>query len=320
MNLLLTGAYQYTDSQINQLISLGCKVVLVQDERLSINKNALNIELSDINIIVCNGLFMNNDIAQFNGLKFIQLTSAGLDKIPLNYIENHDIQLANAKGIYSIPMAEWVIVKILEIYKNTRYFEEAQRRSEWMKNRNLLELNGKIVGIIGTGSVGIEVAKRLKVFGCNVMGFDNSGNKKEYFDECKTVNELNLHVGQCDIVVLTLPLTDKSKHIINYEMLNSMKDDAVLVNVSRGGIINEEDLIAHLEKGKLRGVALDVFEMEPLEKQSILWDIPRVLITPHNSFISDNTPIRMFELIYRNIKAFKENMPLLNELKSKKNV
>jgi len=264
--------------------------------------------------VVCNGLFQKNDISEFSNLKMIQLISAGLDRVPLGEIKRRGIKLANAKGVYSIPMAEFVILKILEIYKNSRFFEDAQKQSTWIKNRELIELNSKSVGIIGTGSIGIEIAKRAKAFGTKVIGLNTSGKDVRYFDECMVFSELYKFLNICDVIVLSLPLTDKTKNIINKITLDHMKDDAVLINVSRGGIVNESDLLNHLNKGKLRGIALDVFAEEPLPTQNPLWNHPRIIATPHNSYISDNVSNRLFELIYNNLKAFIENKTMNNEI------
>ena len=264
--------------------------------------------------MVCNGLFLHNDIKKFSKLKMVQLTSTGLEKVPIDEIKKRSIKLCNAKGIYSVPMSEWVVLKILEIYKRSRFFEDSQRRLEWVKNRDLLELDRKTIGIVGTGSVGVEVAKRVQVFGCKVIGVNTQGVKENYFDECIPVKELNTFLSKCDVIVLTLPLTDKTRNLINKETLAFMKDDAVLINVSRGGIINERDLLHHLNAGKLRGAALDVFEQEPLPTDSSLWRHQRVIATPHNSFTSDNTSSRMFDLIYGNLKAYIQKKPLKNQI------
>ena len=306
---LLTYSYKYNDEQIYKVRKLGYDVLLCKNEL-----EPLSSELFDCEVVVCNGLFLNNDIKKFSNIKMVQLTSSGLDRVPVDEIKKRGVLLCNAKGIFSVPMSEWVILKILEIYKCTRFFEEGQRRLEWVKNRNLLELNGKTIGIIGTGSVGVEVAKRLQAFDCTVLGLNTRGVIENYFDNCMSVKSLSLFLSNCDVIVLTLPLTNKTQKLINKDTLPFMKDDAVLINVSRGGIINEEDLLAHLNNGKLRGVALDVFEQEPLPINNSLWKHERVLATPHNSFASDNISSRMFDLIYENLKAFIENEPLKNQV------
>src|SRR5690606_16220867 len=119
MKLLLTGAFKYSEEQLDSLKSLGYEILFIQDERVP-----LEVDVSDVDAVVCNGLFLYNDIKKFKNLKFIQLTSAGLDRVPLDYIKDQGIKIFNARGVYSVPMAEWVVLKILEIYKKSRKFYE----------------------------------------------------------------------------------------------------------------------------------------------------------------------------------------------------
>lgn len=294
--LLLTGAFKYSQEKLNKLESLGFKIIFVQDE-----SKTLNFEVSDIDAVVCNNLFVYNDIKEFKNLRTIQLTSAGLDRVPLEYINENGIQLFNARGVYSIPMAEWAILKILEIYKKTRVFYKSQEKHKWEKQRALLELTDKTAAIIGYGSVGMEIAKRLNTFGVNVISVDRQLREDEYLNESILIDDLDDALVKSDIIVLTLPLTDETKHLINEEKIKVMKDDAVLINVSRGGIIDETALIESLKKDKFLGIALDVFEEEPLS-ESPLWDFENVIITPHNSFVSDKVNERLFELMVENLR------------------
>ena len=293
--LLLTGAFKFSREQLSNLEPLGYEIVFVQDER-----KALNIDVSDIDAVVCNSLFIYNDIKEFKNLRIIQLTSAGLDRVPLDYINEKGIQLFNARGVYSIPMAEWVTLKILEIYKKSRVFYKNQVQHKWEKQRNLLELTDKTAAIIGYGNVGKEIAKRLKAFGVTVISVDKQVKEDEYIDEAILIDDIDAALEKSDIIVLTMPLTDETKHLINEEKIKVIKDDAVLINVSRGEIIDETALIESLNKDKFLGVALDVFEEEPLS-ESPLWDFEQVIITPHNSFVSDKVKERLFELMIENL-------------------
>lgn len=299
MKVLLTGAFKYTKEQLKSIENLGYEIVFVQDER-----EKLDIDVSDIEVVVCNGLFLYNDISRFKNLKYIQLTSAGLDRVPLDYIGKNKIILNNAKGVYSIPMAEWVILKILEIYKDSHGFKSSQNKKEWKKNRELIELYGKTAAIFGFGSVGEEVAKRLKCFGVNIIGVGKRNIISEYIDEFCNVEEKEYALNKSDIVVLTLPFTEQTRHMFNKETLEKMKDKSVLVNVSRGGIIDELALIDKIKEKKFLGVSLDVFENEPLDLNSELWEIEEINITPHNSFVSDNIDKRLFKLIFDNLKEY----------------
>lgn len=297
MKLLLTGAFKYSEEQLNTIHSLGYEVTFVQDERVP-----LDIDVSEFEAVICNSIFLYNDITKFKNLRFIQLTSAGLDRVPLDYIKEKGIKLFNAKGVYSVPMAEWVVLKTLEIYKKSRQFYDNQVERKWDKQRDLLELTDKTASIIGFGSVGYEVAKRLKAFDVKVIGVGRRKIESDLLDEYYLIEDINEVLNKSDIVILTLPLTEETRHLIDKDKIQNMKNNSVLVNVSRGGVIDEAALIKAIQCGKFLGVALDVFEEEPLSKGNLLWDYENVVITPHNSYLSDKINEKLFESIINNLK------------------
>lgn len=305
--VLMTDACKLSQQQTDRITKMGYEIFICRDDADRIPDTFLKSQA-----IVCNRLLSVQDIEDFPDIHFIQLTSSGLDHMPLDKIRQRGIVLCNARGVYSIPIAEWVVLKILEMYKNTRFFHDAQRSAQWIKNREMLELNGKTAGIIGTGSIGCEIAKRLKAFGCKVIGLNLSGGCNEFFDSTEELGALDRFLAKCDIVILALPLTPQTRNLINRKNLCCMKNNAVLVNVSRGSIVNEEDLLQHLDRGYLKGAALDVFENEPLPELNPLWHHPRVLVTPHNSFVSENNTDRLFELVFSNLLAFQEGKPFQN--------
>jgi phosphoglycerate dehydrogenase-like enzyme len=298
MKLLLTGAFKYSQEQLNMIQSLGYEVTFVQDERVP-----LDIDVSEFEAVVCNSLFLYNDITRFKKLEFIQLTSAGLDRVPLDYLKEKGIKLFNAKGVYSIPMAEWVVLKILEIYKKSRKFYDNQAEHKWDKQRDLLELTDKTASIIGFGSVGYEVAKRLKAFDVKVIGVGRRKIESDLLDEYYLIEDIDQVLNKSDIVILTLPLTEETRHLIDRDKIKNMKDNSVLVNVSRGGVIDESDVIEAIQCEKFLGVALDVFDEEPLNNDSLLWDFENVIVTPHNSFVSDKVSERLICIIIKNLKT-----------------
>lgn len=297
MKLLLTGAFKYSEEQLDNINSLGYEILFIQDERVP-----LEIDVSDVDAVVCNGLFLYNDIKKFENLKFIQLTSAGLDRVPLDYIEEQGIKLYNAKGVYSVPMAEWVVLKILEIYKKSRKFYDSQREHKWEKQRDLFELTNKTAAIIGFGDVGTEVAKRLKAFDVNIVGVGRSKKESLYVDDFYLKGQIDDALKKSDIIILTLPLTDETRQLIDAKRVELIKDNCVLINISRGGLIDESALIEALQLNKFLGVALDVFDKEPLQEDNPLWNFDRLIVTPHNSFVSDRVYERLFELIMENLK------------------
>lgn len=295
--VLLTGAYHYTDEQIKAIEDLGWQVTFIKNELTK-----LDIPVEEYDAVVCNGLFLHNDIARFKNLKMVQATSAGLERLPIEYMEKHHILYYNAKGVYSIPMAEWAVMSILEIYKNAYRFFRKQQKKIWEKDRTLLELSDKKVCIIGYGSVGQETAKRLDAFGTEITAVNRSPVNDVLIHKWVTLDQIDEVLPEADIVVLCIALTQETTRFFNEDRLMKMKAGSVLINISRGVVIDENALICCLQEERFRGVALDVFEEEPLPGNSKLWDDPRVIITPHNSFVGDKVRERMFQLIYNNLK------------------
>ncbi len=296
MKLLLTGAFKCTDEQIEYLKSLGHDIVFFGDER-----EKLDFDVSDIEGVICNGLFVYNDIEQFHSLKYIQLTSAGFDRVPMDYIKQHGIEIHNARGVYSVPMAEFALTGILQLVKQSRFFYENQKQHIWEKSRTLGELAGKTAVIVGAGNIGSEVAKRLKAFDVTVVGIDITTDQRPYFDKIELLNNLDEQLKAADIVVLTLPLTDDTKGMFDKSKFDLMKNSCIFVNIARGQLVVESDLIYALKNKKISGAVLDVFETEPLEKTSPLWDMDNVIITPHNSFVGVGNTERLSKIIFENI-------------------
>ena len=296
---LITGASHFTPEQIEKLCNLGGRIIYMQNE-----SEELPVPPNEVEIVVCNGLFLHYDISLFTALKLIQLTSAGLDRVPLDYIREKGINLFNARGVYSIPMAEWAMGRILEHYKHFNRFNQNQQKSVWVKDRGLREINGTKAAIIGAGNIGQEVAKRLSAFGADITGYDVFHGDRPYFESVHHVDALLPEVHEYDIVVLTVPLTNETRNMISKPMLEAMKQDAMLVNIARGGLIDTDALIEVLNDRVDLFAALDVFEDEPLVSESPLWSMPNVAVSPHNSFVSNGNNERMFSVIYNNLKTY----------------
>lgn len=301
MNILLTGAFNYSSQHLKEIENLGYKIIHVQEER-----KTLKIDVSIFDVVVCNSLFVYNDIKSFKNLKMIHLTSAGLDRVPLEYIKENNITLFNAKGVYSIPIAEWTILKILEVYKKSKTFSRQQTNKEWKKQRGLEELTNKKVGILGYGDIGNEIAKRLTAFDAKIYAFDIFEPNTNYHYQYNHINKIQKNLNKLDIIILSLPLTKETLKLVNKDFLNKMKSDALFVNISRGKIVVEKDLIKHLKENNRFNAILDVFEKEPLSQNSNLWDLDNVIITPHNSYESQLNSERLFNKILINLKRFSD--------------
>ncbi len=299
MKLLVTGAWNCTKEQLNCLENMGNDILFMQNEKDALPQGAENVQG-----VICNGLFLYHSIESFKNLKYIQLTSAGYDRVPMDYISKHNIKIFNARGVYSVPMAEFAICGVLELYKQSKFFFENQKSHRWEKHRGLLELSEKNVLIVGCGSVGTECAKRFCAFGCEVTGVDLFPDTScGYYKEVVSLDKLDQKLMQSDVVVLTLSLTEQTENLFNKERFEKMKNNSVLVNIARGAIVNQADLICALET-KLLGAVLDVFEKEPLEENDVLWNMGNVILTPHNSFVGDFNADRLWAVIKTNMENF----------------
>lgn len=294
MNLLVTGAWREAKENIKALKDEGHCVYFMQFE-----EDKLNCDYEWVEGVICNSLFLSHPIELFSNLRYIQLTSAGFDRVPMDYVRQHNITIHNAKGVYSVPMAEFAVFGVLSLYKRMIFFWKNQQKHVWKKNRKLLELQNKIVCIVGCGDVGSECAKRFRVFGCKVIGVNRTMIQKDEFDIIYSLSALDEVIPQADILVLTLPDTRETNHIIDEKKICSLKSSSIIVNIARGGVVDMAALTENI--GKIGGAVLDVFEDEPLNKNSPLWDAENVIITPHNSFVSDGNAERLKKIIFSNL-------------------
>ena len=296
MNLLITGAFRCTQQQLDTIARLGHQVVFMQQE-----SDSLPVDPAWVEGTVCNGLFLHHDISKFENLRFIQLTSAGFDRVPMEEVNRRGIKICNARGVYGIPMAEFAVAGVLQLYKQSRFFAENQKSHGWNKHRGLLELWGKQVAIVGCGNIGQECAKRFAAFDCRVVGVDIFEAELPNISRMYHISKLQEVLPHSDVVVLTLPLTEETKHLFGESAFAAMKKGAILVNIARGGVVDTQALIQALQ-GHLGGAVLDVFEEEPLSPDSPLWDMEQVLLTPHNSFVGDHNSQRLESVILSNLK------------------
>lgn len=299
MNLLVTGAWQDGKEQLDTIRDMGHAVVFHQYE-----KDPLSCPCEWVEGVVCNGLFLYHPVENFPNLKFIQLTSAGYDRVPMEEVRKRGIAVHNARDVYSIPMAEYAVGGVLQLYKQLPAFRENQKRHAWEKRRGLLELAGKSVCIVGCGSVGSECAKRFQAFGCMVTGIATSERIQPFFDAVRPAEALDFVLSGIDVVVLALPLMEASRHLLDADRFERIKQGAVLVNIARGAVVDTPALISALQTGRLAGAVLDVFEEEPLNPDSPLWELDNVILTPHNSFVGNGVQQRLNAVILGNLQQF----------------
>lgn len=299
MKILVTSAWRATPEEFRRLREMGHQIFFQQQEN-----TALKCPAEEVEAVICNALFLSHPIEQFSHLRYIQLTSAGFDRVPQEYIHTHGMEIHNARGVYSIPMAEHALAGVLALYRHLNEFRSFQHQAKWEKLRNLEELFGRDILIVGCGSVGTETAHRFAAFGCRVTGIDLVSRREvSPFQEILTLEHLDQKLPQTDILILTVPLTEDTHRLLDARRLSMLAAGAVVVNISRGGVVDQEALTGELISGRLRAV-LDVFEEEPLAGDNPLWQLENVLLTPHNSFVGNGNATRLSELIFHNLRYF----------------
>ncbi len=303
--------HDYGQEKFNLIRDLGYEIVHLREEA-EFNEE----ELKDIEVLVCYNPFKNLDISKLDKLKLIQLSSTGIDQVPRDKL-NKDIVVSNNKGGYSIPIGEWIVMSILNLMKNTNKLFRQQQDKKWKMNKGCLEVYGKKVGFLGTGTLAQEGAKRLQGFGVERIGFNTNGRIVDNMELCYPLKDVHKEIGKCDIVICTLPYTEETHELINNNFISKMKDGVFFINVSRGMVVNEPDLIKNVKNGKIKGAALDVFYEEPLSPDNELWNLENVIISPHNSWMSEMRNERRFEGIIENLRRYKEGREVINKVDMK---
>jgi phosphoglycerate dehydrogenase-like enzyme len=247
-------------------------------------------------------------------LRWIQLTSAGADRLLNSGFVEQGIVVTTVSGLHATPIGEFVISSMLMFAKGAPRTMRAQAKHEWTRFAPT-ELRGKTIGIVGIGHIGAEVGRLAKAFGCRVIATRRSATtvtSEPYADEIMPAAALPRLLGESDYVVLSMPLTPETRGMIAEPQLRSMKPTAVLVNIARGAVTVEADLIRALQEGWIAGAALDVFDQEPLPPESPFWDMENVILTPH---ISGGTEIynqRAVEIFVDNLRRYLAGQPLQN--------
>ncbi|MCC5426244.1 phosphoglycerate dehydrogenase [Clostridium botulinum] len=305
MSIKALFTYNYGKENMKKIESLGYDITIINEKEIQYKNN-----LKDTEVLVCYNPFNTLDISLMENLKWIQLSSTGVDQVPKDIVLKNNVIVTNNNGGYSIPMAEWIVLKTLELLKNSKEFYKKQENKIWKLDTSLLELCGKTIGFIGTGSIAKETAKRFSGFNVNILGVNTKGRDVGYFNKCYSKENIKEMVSKSDIVILSIPYTKETENLVDENVLNSMKDGVLFINISRGSIVDERKLIENLKLGKIKGAALDVFEEEPLFKDNPIWELDNAIITPHNSWISEKRNTRRFDIIYENLKNYKEGTEL----------
>ncbi|MDH5377727.1 MAG: phosphoglycerate dehydrogenase [Gammaproteobacteria bacterium] len=274
------------------------KVVVVTPEEL-------NKELEDVEAIIPEHHTIDGPLLdRAKNLKLVQ-TGAGYDNVMVDECTKRGVYVANAAGVNASAVAEHVFAFILCWYKNMIPLDGLMKRGENGIDCIGAELSGKAIGIVGLGNIGREVARLAKAFNMNVLGYHVRPIDTEVEIELKDFETL---LRSSDVVTLHTPLNDRTKHLIGRRELVLMREDAFLINTSRGQVVNEAALIEALQSKKIGGAGLDVFETEPLPKNSPLRKLNNVILTPHRAGSPDGLHFhhKRYEFFLENIRRVSE--------------
>ncbi len=244
-------------------------------------------------------------------LEWIQSTAAGFDNPLFAELAKRGIRLTNSDA-QAIAISEFVLGAVLAEYQNPTARLQTQAAKEW-KGIDFREIAGTTWMIVGIGNIGNETARRARAFDAHIIGVKRTGESPEAHETIRPA-DMKARLPDCDVVVFTSPLNNETHHMGNADFFAAMKEGATFVNIGRGGLVNETDLLAALDKGTPGVAILDVFETEPLPETSPLWDHPNVRVTPHSSPKSNGTPFRAQTLFLENLNAFLKGTPLRNEV------
>ena len=279
-------------------------------------------------------------------LRWIQVTSAGVDRLLFDELRRSDVIVTNARGVYSIPIAEQVLAMMLAFARQLPTCIREQSRGRWagsVVGGKPVVLAGKTCVVLGLGDIGTEVARRAKAFGMKVLGIRRrpgtlrvswdafatdsvaagepprpapAGQKRPslpgFVDEVVDQRGMQAVLARADYLVVALPLTEATRHIVDAQALSVLKPTACVFNIGRGALIDEPALIRALQEGRLAGAGLDVFEQEPLPPESPLYRMENVIITPHSGGRSPENGEKLVSLFCRNLRRYLARKPLLN--------
>ena len=275
--------------------------------------------LGDAVALIGGGAVSAEMLAAAPRLRWIQATSAGVEEFLIPDLHERSITLTNFSGINAPPIADHVLAMLLAFARGLKPLLARQNEHAWPEEEDApatFEPAGQTIGIVGLGAIGEGVAARAHGLGMRVLGLQRHppDEPPPGVERVLASEELPDLLAQSDHVVLCLPLTDATEHLIGREELRQMRRSAYLYNVGRGGLIDQEALIAALRAGTIAGAGLDVVEPEPLPPDSPLWDLPNVIITGHTAGASPQNWERGIELLADNVRRFLAGEPLHNEV------
>ena len=266
--------------------------------------------LKDADIVITNKVVISKEIMDASNLKLICISATGTNNVDLEYAKQKNIEVKNVAGYSSSSVVQVAFSMIFQIVQKLDYYKKYVDDGNWQKSeifthidKPFFELDGKKVGIIGLGDIGRNFAKKASAFDCEVMYFSTSGKNSNSEYKQVSLDEL---LKTCDIISIHCPLNENTKDLLNYENMKNIKDGAILLNLGRGGIINETDLAKIIDEKEIY-CGIDVVSVEPILEDNPLLKVKnkdRLLLTPHIGWASVEARNRLIQMVAKNIRDF----------------
>jgi D-2-hydroxyacid dehydrogenase (NADP+) len=295
----------------------------LRDELVDRTKGAETAERPTVTIVGDDGLADCDAVVTFehrdaflDHLSWVHSIQAGVDRFPFDAFEAAGVALTNSTGIHDDTVGETVTGYLLSFARRLHRIRDAQGDHEWRPPAwdEPFTLTGERACVVGLGTLGRGIAERLDAIGMRVTGVRRSGDPVAGVEQVFTPDELHRAIGEARFVALAVPLTPETQGLIGADELSAMRDDAYLVNVSRGGVLDQDTLVAALQAGDLNGAALDVFETEPLPADSPLWDMDEVVVSPHCSAFTRDYFRDVADLVETNLDRLATDEPFHNQV------
>ena len=283
------------------------------------DSSEIDERIKDVDVVITTRIKLGKKQFEKAGkLKLILVTATGFNHIDVKSANEFGIKVANVSGYSTNSVAQLAITFLLNGFTPVNKYYEEVKEGKWMditvpdyQKYPIDDVNGKILGIVGFGNIGKRVAQVAEILGMEVMVAKNTEK-----DTAKTGSviekdvflryELDEVLEKCDVLTLHVPLTDSTRNLINLEKMKKMKKSAVILNLARGPVINQEDLYFALKNKIIKSAAVDVTSVEPIEKNSKLFELDNILITPHIAWKSEKSMIKLMDDVEKNLKLFLE--------------
>jgi phosphoglycerate dehydrogenase-like enzyme len=244
-------------------------------------------------------------IAKAKKLKWVQALTTGTETLTAPGVLPPDVVLTSTRGVHGPQMSELAFLNMIALNRDFRRMQRNQAEGKWDQwNQPILE--DKTIVIVGLGLLAEHLAERCKLFGMHVIGVSDGRTKGPHFDEVHPRKALVTVAARADFLTLLVPYSPATHHLVSRDVLGAMKPSAFLINLARGGVLDEAALIEHLQAGRIAGAALDVFSKQPLPPDNPLWRMPNVIITPNVGGRSDKFVAQTLAVIEPNVAAFIE--------------